>query len=341
MTDESSVTQTRSMVARPEVDLPCVTGQGLFFVADPHVADVPPGQRLPGYREQVLDKLAACLEEASRREMPLVLLGDLFHWPRDNSNTLLVSLMELFRPHQPFVLVGNHDKYQARWTRDVSLAVLREAGVVRLMHEPGPQFVLESPQGRVLVGATPDGFRLPRGYPGPGKDQGPDRSQVDTVVWCTHHNISFPDFLDRAGRIRELPGIDWLVNGHIHRVQPQVRAGSTLWANPGNITRLTFTRLSRERVPAAAVWTPGCEELERWPVPHQDFYTVFPRQEFPPEEQEQQGESRFLEGLERLAMRRSREGTGLKDFLSANLCGDAPESGLIWDLYQEVVDGDQ
>jgi DNA repair exonuclease SbcCD nuclease subunit len=311
-------------------DLPEVRGEGLFFVGDPHVADAPPGHRLPCYREQILDKLEKCLQEAARRSLVPVFLGDLFHWPRDNSNALLVALMELFRPHRPFVLVGNHDKHLARWTRDVSLAVLHEAGVVRLMGEPGPQFVLKTPAERALVGATPDGGRLPTGFM-------PAEGDPATVLWCAHHNISFPDFLDRAGRIKELPGIDWLINGHIHRPQPQVRAGQTLWANPGNITRLTFSRRSLKREPAAAIWTPGCEELERWVVPHLDFYEVFPRQEFPPEEQESEGESRFLAGLERLAWRRSREGTGLKDFLSANLNPERPETGLIWELYEEVV----
>ncbi|WP_022662085.1 metallophosphoesterase [Paucidesulfovibrio longus] len=311
-------------------DLPEVRGEGLFFVGDPHVADAPPGHRLPGYREQILDKLERCLQEAAGRSLVPVFLGDLFHWPRDNSNALLVALMELFRPHRPFVLVGNHDKHLARWTRDVSLAVLHEAGVVRLMGEPGPQFVLKTPAGRVLVGATPDGGRLPTGFM-------PAEGDPETVLWCAHHNISFPDFLDRAGRIKELPGIDWLINGHIHRPQPQVRAGRTLWANPGNITRLTFSRRSLKREPAAAIWTPGCAELERWVVPHLDFYEVFPRQEFPPEEQESEGESRFLAGLERLAWRRSREGTGLRDFLSANLNPERPETGLIWELYEEVV----
>ncbi|MGE4290788.1 MAG: metallophosphoesterase [Desulfovibrio sp.] len=314
----------------PVDPMPVIQARGIFFVADPHVADIPPGHRLPGYREQILDKLEKCLQEARQRSLAPVFLGDLFHWPRENSNALLVALMELFRPHRPFVLVGNHDKYQARWTRDVSLAVLREAGVVRLMDEPGPQFVLETPEGRVLVGATPDGARLPARY---------DRVEGDpeTVLWCTHHNISFPDFLDRTGRIKELPGIDWLINGHIHRPQPQVRAGQTLWANPGNITRLTFSRRSLERVPAAAIWRPGCEELESWPVPHRDFYEVFPRQEFPPEEEAAEVESRFLAGLERLAWRRSHEGTGLKDFLRANLNPERAETGLIWELYEEVV----
>lgn len=307
-----------------------VTANGLFLVADPHLADTPPGQRMPGYREQVLDKLAACLDRAGELGMAPVILGDLFHWPRDNSNKLLVALIDLLGRHRPFVLVGNHDKYQARLTRDVSLAVLQAAGTVRLMDEPGPQFVLSTPTGDALIGASPDGSPIPHGF-----DR--DDSTPAVVVWLTHHNLQFPEFLDRATRLKELPGIDLVVNGHIHRPQPVVAKGSTTWANPGNIVRLTFTRRSKERKPAAHIWKPGMAAPEAWVVPHLAFSEVFPDQDFPPEEQEEAGESRFLSGLERLAWRRTQEGLGLKEFLQANLNPEQPETRLIWDLYEEVI----
>ncbi len=307
-----------------------VTSNGLFLVGDPHLADTPPGQRMPGYRDQVLDKLAACLDQAQEQGLTPVVLGDLFHWPRDNSNSLLVALMDLLRPWRPFVLVGNHDKYQARLTRDVSLAVLDAAGVVRLLDEPGPQFVLSTPTGDALIGASPDGAPIPKGF-----DR--DENTPDTVVWLTHHNLQFPEFLDRAHKLRELPGIDLVVNGHIHRPQPTVVCGSTTWANPGNMVRLTFTRRSKERQPAAHAWRPGMSEPEPWVVPHLDFAQVFPDQEFPPEEQEQAGESLFLSGLERLAWRRTQEGLGLKEFLQANLNPELPQTPLIWELYEEVI----
>ncbi len=313
--------------------LPVVHGKGLLLIGDPHLADIPPGQRLPGYREQVMDKLSACLDRAAEKNLVPVILGDLFHWPRDNSNQMLVELMAAFSGSRPFVLVGNHDKYQARFTPDVSLAVLDAAGVVRLMAEPGPQFLLETPEARVLIGATPDGFKLPKAH-----ERAED--EPETVVWLCHHNISFPEFLDRACGIREIPGVDWLINGHIHRPQPTIVKGRTTWANPGNITRLTFTRRSKEREPAAFAWKPGCTELEKWVIPHLLFEQVFPDQEFPPEEMEQDGDSRFIEGLERLAWKRTREGVGLKQFLEKNLDPDRIESGLIWELYKEVTGGE-
>jgi DNA repair exonuclease SbcCD nuclease subunit len=310
------------------MSLPEFTARGLFCIPDPHVAATPPGHRLPGYTDQVLDKLAACLTAAASLDLVPVILGDLFHWPRDNPNALLVALIGLFRPHRPFTLVGNHDKYQARLTADCSLSVLEAAGVVRLMAEPGPVFRLKTPEGPVLVGASPDAEPIPREFP---------REEGESVVWLTHHNVNFPDFEDKAVRMREIPGVDWVVNGHIHRPQATVRCGATAWANPGNITRVAFSQRSKERKPAAAIWRPGASDLTLWVVPHLPFEQVFPDQPFPVEDPEPARESEFLSGLERLAWRRTREGAGLKEFLSVNVNPESPEVALIWELYEEVV----
>lgn len=317
--------------------LDTLQAKGLFFIADPHLADTPPGQRLGSYLDQIMSKLEACLDRAGALGMVPVILGDLFHWPRDNSNKMLVELIRIFGSRkgdkQVWVLVGNHDKYQSRFTEDVSLAVLEAAGVLRLMKDDGPQFILETPQGSALVCASPDGTPLPKGYARQPNDP-------ETVIWLTHHNIQFPEFIDRAYKIKELPGIDWLVNGHIHRPQLTITKGQTTWANPGNITRITFSRRSMERKPAAAIWTFGCEDLEKWMVPFETFDKVFPDQELPPEEQEVEAESKFIQGLERLAWQRTHEGTGLKQFLEDNLTTETPEGELIWGLYEEVIHGE-
>lgn len=307
-----------------------VKGKGLFLIADPHVAANPPGQRLYTYCRDILDKLEACLKKAVELDMVPVFLGDLFHWPRENPNVLLVDLIDLFRAYKPFVLVGNHDKYQARFTSDVSLAVLDVAGVLRLMNEPGEQFILETESGETLIGATPDGYPIPKVYE---REAG-----FESVVWLTHHNIGFPDFEKPHYTIKEIPGIDWVINGHIHRPKDSIKKGMTTWSNPGNITRLAFSRLALEKIPRAAIWKPGLDDLEKWDIPHKGFYEVFPDQEFPPESEDNAiTESRFLLGLERLAWKRTREGAGLKQFLDENLSPDEPETELIWKLYNEVT----
>jgi predicted phosphodiesterase len=310
-----------------------VQGNGLFLIGDPHIASTPPGQRLGDFAADVLDKLDACFKRAAELGMVPLILGDLFHWPRDNGNSLLVDMIRVFGPYKPFVLVGNHDKYQARFTPDVSMAVLDAAGVIRLMSEQGPAFELETPQGMVLVGASPDSTPIPKEF---DREEG----KYLKVVWVTHHNISFPECEKKQHAIKEKPGIDWIINGHIHGPRDSITKGMTTWANPGNITRLTFSRYALERKMRASIWTPDCEDLEKWDIPHRDFYEVFPDQDFPPEaEDSAAAESKFLQGLERLAWKRTHEGEGLKQFLTDNIDPEEPESALIWDLYTEVTDG--
>lgn len=324
--------------------LPVIHADGLILPADPHVTATPPGQRMEGYLEHILEKLTAILEEAVRRNLQVVILGDLFHWPRENSNQVLVRLIELFGEHgrkhlKPWCLVGNHDKYQARYTPDVSMAVLEVAGVLEVISTPGPQFLLQAHGRRLLVGASPDFSPLPERY---------EKGDKDEVLWITHHNIGFPDFEDKPLRIREVPGVDWMVNGHIHRPQPMQVKGNTHWVNPGGLVRMQFTRYSKERKPVAAVWTPEClekGELELWQVPIRPFEEVFPDQALPEDNAGQvESESLFVQGLERLAWRRTKEGLGLKQFLGQNLKDthdpeSSAEERLVWKLYEEVVSG--
>lgn len=310
-----------------------VKAKGLFLIGDPHIASTPPGQRLGDFANDVLDKLEACFKRAEELGMVPLILGDLFHWPRDNGNSLLVDMIRVFGQYKPFVLVGNHDKYQARFTPDVSMAVLDAAGVIRMISEYGPAFELETTQGLVLVGASPDSTPIPKEFEG-------EAGRYLKVVWVTHHNISFPECEKKQHAIKEKSGIDWIINGHIHGPRDSITKGMTTWANPGNISRMVFSRLSLERQPKAGIWTPDCEDLEMWVVPHRDFYEVFPNQEFLPENGDKAAaESKFLQGLERLAWKRTHEGEGLKQFLTDNIDPEEPESQLIWELYTEVTDG--
>lgn len=316
-------------------------GQGLLLIPDAHVAATPPGQRLEGFREQVLAKIRACLERAQELELIPIFLGDLFHWPRENPNALLVELMDLFRPYRqhgagPVVLVGNHDKYQARFTSDTSLAVLAAAGVATVLDSGGAAFDFLVGGRRVVVGASPDGVPLPERF---------DTQGDETVVWVSHHGLAFPGAPDAKGfhvRLREIPGVDWVCNGHLHRPQPTIAVGGTRYVNPGSLTRVSFSRANLTRVPAAAIWRPGAEDVELWPVPHLPFSQVFPDQEFPPEDEAAcwgDAESGFLRGLERLAWRRTSEGAGLREFLNDNLDPEDPAAALILELYKEVAGG--
>lgn len=306
--------------------------EGLLFIGDPHIAASPPGHRLDDYLGTILEKLTFCLNTAAQRRCVPVILGDLFHIPRNNPNHLLVDLIELFRSTKPWVLVGNHDKYEARLTRDVSLSVLNASGVIHLMDQPGPVASLRIHGRRVLLGASPDWTPLPKEV---------DRGDHDFVLWLTHHDLHFPGYESGRFHLKEIPGVDLVINGHIHTPKPPQRTGGTTWINPGSIVRITRSLHTRHMEPALCLWTPDnhASGMETVAVPHRPFHEVFPPMD---EESESLSEapldeSRFIRGLENLALRRTTEGVGLRAFLEANLVTHDPIDDIVWELYKDVT----
>lgn len=302
---------------------------GILFIGDPHVAASPPGFRLDNYAQAILGKLAFCLDLAAADDYLPIVLGDLFHLPRNNPNHLLVELIELFRPVRPWVLVGNHDKHEARLTRDVSLAVLQAAGVILLMDKAGPVGSVKIGHDKVLIGASPDWTPLPDAV---------DKGDHDFVLWLTHHDLNFPDYDCARLHLKALPGVDLVVNGHIHTPKPPQKRGDTTWCNPGGITRVSLSRYTHKITPSVTLWRPGCLDLETLTIPHRPLAEVFPAFiDSPDLAPLPLDESMFIRGLENLLIRKTSEGVGLKTFLEANLDSSDPVDNLIWNLYEEVV----
>lgn len=261
---------------------------GILFVGDPHVSAFPPGHRLDDYPRTILGKLGFCLNLAKERGCLPIILGDLFHVPRNNPNFLLVDLIELFRETRPWVLVGNHDKYEARLTRDVSLSVLNAAGVMRLIDQPGKVDSICVKGAKVLVGASPDWTPIPGEVV---------REGHDFVIWVTHHDLVFPGYESGRYQLKEIPGVDLVVNGHIHTPKPSQRCGRTLWTNPGSIVRITRSHYTKAIKPAVALWTPEREDLEILEIPHNAFDEVFPPlEEMDDLQEEVLDESLFIKG---------------------------------------------
>ncbi len=310
---------------------------GVLFIGDFHIAAAPPGFRLDDYARTVLEKLSFCLETAARRRCLPILLGDLFHVPRDNPNFILVALIELLRKHVPWVLVGNHDKHEARLTRDVSLAVLDAAGVIRLIDREGPVASVRVSGKKVLIGASPDWTPIPTAV---------DPNGHDYVLWLTHHDLAFPGYEAARTNLREIPGVDLVVNGHIHTPKPAQRIGRTLWCNPGSLTRISRSPTMRTVKPVITRWVPGMAELEAIEVPHRPFDEVFiDFEKMDDPDHVTVDESMFIRGLENLALRKTSEGVGLRAFLDANLRSETQVDKIIWELYEETMgygkEGDQ
>ncbi len=301
---------------------------GLLFIGDPHLASLTPGFRKDEFPQTSLGKLRHSLDYARQERLLPVILGDLFHVPRDNANWLLGDLISLLGAQEVVGIHGNHDTKENVLLDHDSFSVLEKARVLRIVDEANPW------RGRmngraVVLGGSCWGQPLPERW-----DQDPGA----LVFWITHHNLKVPGYDMGYLRPQELPGIHVLVNGHIHRCLEPVVCGASTWLTPGNITRVSRSDASREHQPSvlrvdvnASAWTPS-----RIPVPHAPFEKVF-HAELVPETHPGEARSSFIEGLSELEALRTAEGAGFTTFLERNLSQFAPDvQAAIWDLWNEV-----
>ncbi|MCI0641161.1 MAG: metallophosphoesterase [Gemmataceae bacterium] len=331
--------------------------QGLLFIGDPHLASRVPGFRKDDYARVILEKLSWCLRYARDHNLLPALLGDLFHFPRDNANWLLGELLALLGDHEVLAVYGNHDTPTNELGDDDTFAVLVKAGRLRLLDRDGPW--RGDINGRaVVVGGTSWGRPLPEQFGFETEFRGsafPNRvwergegargaSAPALVFWLAHHDVLLPGY--DLGRFSpfSIPGIDIVVNGHIHRPLDDVRAGNTWWWTPGNISRITRSDIARRHMPAVlrvdiVAEAPGWRK-ESIGVPHEPFDAVFHEQLV--EEPVSDSQSAFVQGLAELQARRTGSGAGLMEFVEANLWQfDADVAERVRDLAKEVAEHGQ
>ncbi|HMP00999.1 MAG TPA: metallophosphoesterase [Gemmatales bacterium] len=291
---------------------------GLLAIGDPHLASRVPGFRKDDYPRVIVDKLRWALEYARGQRLLPIVLGDWFHWPRDNANWLVVDLLRLLadQPSPLLGIVGNHDCHgQHELQPDDTLAILEASGVVRLLGPARPWTGLVGGR-RLLIGSTPWAEPLPTEQPFVLSATPPD-----FVVWLTHHDLRFPG-LEGEGRydLVPLPGVDLVINGHLHAPLPPVTCGQTTWMNPGNLTRIKRSDATRLREPLVTRidFTMDGWQATAIPVPHQPFDAVF-HEKIEASDPAEAGPSLFIQGLDELQARRTDAGAGFVDFLELNL----------------------
>jgi predicted phosphodiesterase len=220
--------------------------QGLLFIGDPHIASKIPGFRKDDYMEAILKKLEYALCYAKEHQLLPVILGDLFHWPRDNATRLLTQLMRLFENHLILSVTGNHDTTEQTLQDDDSLAVLAAAHRIYLLDRSGPwKGTINSVP--IVIGGSAWSDRIPTSF---------DHAPNTLILWITHHNICFSNSEMTGMKPQELLGIHLVINGHIHRPLPQETHGMTTWINPGNISRVQRSESVRTAIPSALKLTP-------------------------------------------------------------------------------------
>jgi predicted phosphodiesterase len=296
--------------------------RGILFIGDPHLSSRVPGFRKDDYPRAVLGKLRFLLDQALERRLLPAILGDLFDLPRDNANWLLGEVLELLSGREVIGIHGNHDCRENSLGEDDSLSVVLKARGFQGV-EGGQPWSGRMGRRPVVIGGTSWGKSLPRSF---------ERGESGTLVfWMAHHDLKVPGYDEGRFSPREIPGVDVVVNGHIHRRLDDVRTGGTLWITPGNIARIARSDASRTHLPSALEIIVGASGWERSavPVPHRPFEEVFHAEVEAPETS--LSESAFVRGLAELEARRTESGAGLLAFLEQNL----PE--LTEDVGKEIL----
>lgn len=89
-----------------------------LLIGDCHLADRPPSVRTETYAQDILDKMAWCVDYANEHTDVMVLLGDVFHLksPSRNSHALVQATATVLEKFKGRVLIvpGNHDLSQDR-----------------------------------------------------------------------------------------------------------------------------------------------------------------------------------------------------------------------------------
>jgi len=289
--------------------------RGFLFIGDPHVANRPPGFRRDEYARTVLTKLRWAMDYAQAEKLMPVLLGDLFDSPHNVQSWIILELMRLFRSGV-WAVVGNHDRREDTLNDFDSLSLLVESGAIRLLDRDGPWSGTMNGCPVALCGSghhqrVPEACDL----------ENPLDGKKRWVFWVLHHNIRFPSIEEEGFKLRprELPGIDMVVNGHIHRALDEVICGRTRWQNPGNITRLSRGESSQRHVPCVFRVDVHADRLDavRVPIPVEPYDAIFlPITEQAPVHVTQ---SVFIRSLQAIESARTASGAGLNEFLDANL----------------------
>ncbi|MCY3012414.1 MAG: exonuclease SbcCD subunit D [Pirellula sp.] len=311
---------------------------GLLFIGDPHIEGRTPGFRKDNYPEAILRKFQWSLEYAAQHDLQPILLGDLFDKPRDNPNWLISRLLDMIADEYVPTIYGNHDCANPSLDDNDSFTLLLKAGALYLLDRD--HLWTSTIEGRtILVGGSSYRHEIPSNF---AWEPAAEKRGADLTVWITHHDLVFPSEEEAAiTNLFEIEGIDYVINGHIHRRSPTVVVrGGTTWVNPGNIARRSRSDAIRGHVPAVLKMDIAADGqwMHYVDVPHEAPDKVFFDLNSLATGEQPESQSSFVSGLALLQSRKTFSGAGLLEFLHANVTQFETEVATeIMQLAQEVL----
>lgn len=235
---------------------------GLLIVGDPHLTSRQISKRhdLVSTMETCLDKLSQVVKIANRENLFVVFLGDFFDSDKENNIYLLTKTIRILKSldHKPLTIVGNHEKTEDKLADYNMLVSLIEANVMDVFIDNKITQTLElhdktlNKDYHIAIGGTNYGSKIP--------DKVTRPENIEKLIWITHHDLLFKSAYPGAVPLKEIDGVDLVINGHMHKAQPQQQEKTTTWCCPGNILRQTVD-LAEQKV-CVFMWTLNNHENE-------------------------------------------------------------------------------
>jgi predicted phosphodiesterase len=232
-----------------------VSEGGFLFIGDVHLSSVPPARRKDDYATAVLAKLSLCADIARRENLIPVMLGDMFHRPKESDEALKTRLARVLRQfHRPLICnVGNHDIRGETLQDGDSLLYLAESGLIEVPEKNGSFEVVELSTGiKVGYGLIPYGQEIP-------DDVSALFPEADGVFLVTHHDLAFEGAYPGALPLKEISGCSLVINGHMHLRKPFVDVNGTCWCNFGSMTSTAIDAVGHR--PIAVEFRPEREDI--------------------------------------------------------------------------------
>lgn len=254
------------------------TANGLLFFGDQHQSAEPVGRRLAGYANAVFKKISDGIEIANQNNYVPLFAGDLFDSPVETEEWVKTELQERFAKSNIKIIAntGNHDISGSILSKSDSLALIAAGRVIDVISRPmvpGDARVFLIDGHRVGVIAVPYGNPIPNDVTAFKTKQ-----NLDNILILTHHDLGFEGAYPGAAEPFEIAGCDIVMNGHMHTHRDPVMFGSTMWYNPGSLTR-TSIDCAKEKPSVFAVQinpeTGKLDKLTRYELEHQPFEKCF------------------------------------------------------------------
>ena len=234
------------------------------IIGDPHLNSQKIGYRKSTYPIEVLTKLEFCAVQSHEYNSYSICLGDLFHRFGENNIAYLSKIIKILKKfkHTLIVLEGNHDREHFALQEGDTLELLEAAGVI-ISRGDGFKEIKQVQGKNVQITYVSNGMEIP--------DSIQRDASAEFSMMITHHDLAIGSAYPGALPLKEITGVDLVINGHMHNTFPKKRVGNTVFQNPGNIEPIS--RDLRNFTPKVWYW-PNAEhsidltELKGVALPH-------------------------------------------------------------------------